>query len=207
MGFKHPVAAKPAQLLVAQSDPNAPNQPEAVPWIFYDTQAYVDNTTLTLNFFQVTNVDRSITNMVTAGQLPHPQFFEWYYVGLDVLRAPTTAAGGVVGAIDDIQRLMLTSRPFWTFTMSDKILGPFPLSFMHASGGATGFGWGTFTAEESIQYGNNAIFDGGWCLAGAITIPPKVGFGITLNWPAVVDLTADVNLRLWMAGTLHRRVL
>ena len=59
----------------------------------------------------------------------------------------------------------------------------------------------------TVQYANNGVFDGGWCVDGAITIPPKVGFDITLNWPAAVDLTADVLIRFWMAGVLHRRVL
>ncbi|MEE8177702.1 MAG: hypothetical protein V3T65_06885 [Acidobacteriota bacterium] len=209
MGFRSPVKAKTYRQLVDQANPRLPGQSEALAWVFYDTQNFVDNVSTRLTFFQVTNVDRTITNMVTAGSLPEPQFFEWWYAGVDVLRDVTTSAIDVAtGSLDDVQSLVLTSRPTWTFTMSDKIVGPFPLSFCHASGGVTGFGFGTATASVvTVQYANNGVFDGGFCVDGAITIPPKVGFDITLNWPAAVDLTADVFLRFWMAGVLHRRVL
>lgn len=207
MGFRIPVTAKTAEQLIAQSNPSAANQPEALPWVLYDTINYVDNTTLQLVFFGATQADRTLSNMQAGGQLPDPQFFEIAYFGLDILRGVTTAAGGVAGALDDIQNLILVNRPTWEFNISNKIFGPFPASFLHASGGVTGFGYGTFTAEESIQYGNNGIFDGGFCVSKAITIPPKVGFDITMNWNAAVNLTADVLLRFWMAGVLHRRVL
>lgn len=207
MGFKTPVRPKTKAQLMAIANPQMANQPEALPWILFDTQTYVDNTTTRLTFFQTTSTDPSITNMETAGQLPDPQFFEIHYFGLDVLRDVTTAAGGTAGAIDDIQKLILTNRMYWAFTISNKKFGYFPATFLHASGGATGFGWGTFTAEESIQYGNNGLFDGGYAVDGALVIPPKVGFTIETNWPAAVDITADVKLRFWMAGVLYRRVL
>lgn len=212
MGFRSPVKPKTYQQLVEQANPRLPGQSEALAWVFYDTQNYVDNVTTRLTFFQVTNVDRTITNMVTAGSLPEPQFFEWWYAGVDVLRDVTSTPEGITGSLDDIQSLILVGRPTWTFTISDKIVGPFPLSFFHASGGVTGFGWGVDNVAAGgtptqTEYANNGVFDGGFCIDGGITIPPKIGFDIVLNWNAAVDLTADVFLRVWMAGVLHRRVL
>lgn len=206
-GFSYPVKAKTWQQLERESNPSAPGQSEAVPATFYDTETYVDNTTTQLTFFATTKNDRSLSNMQASGQFTHPNFFEIHYVGLDVLRNVTLGTGSVAGAWDDIHRLVLTSRGFARFEMSDKNLPELPISFLHQSGGVTGFGYGTLTAPAAIQYGNNGLFDGGFCVRGAIVIPPKVGFSWTLRWPAVVDLTADVQLRLWMAGVFHRRVL
>lgn len=193
--------------LARQSRPVLPGQPELVPWVFYDTQLYTSGTTTSLSFFQVTSTDRTISNMVNAGSLPTPQFFVWYYWGLDVLSRPTTVAGGATGQIDDISQLVLTGRGIATFNYQDKDYGPFPLSFLHASGGPVGFGWGTFTAEESIQYANNGVFDGGFCWNGAITIEPNAGFRVTLTWPAAITLAGgNTNLRVWMMGALNRKV-
>lgn len=206
MGFRIPVFGKSYEQVAAAAYPQVAGQPEAVPWIFYDSETYVDASTTTLTFFQTTKNDRSLSNMEVAGSIPNPQAFQLYYTGLDVLRAPTTAAGGVAGAIDDIHRLVLTGRPRFTLILSDKNYGPFPLSFLHASGGAIGFGWGTFTAEESIQYANNGVFDGGFCWDGSIIIPPSTGFRWVVEWPSAVDITADVVLRLWIGGALFRAV-
>ncbi len=208
MGFRHPVKAKDREQLILQSNPIAANQPEALAWVFFDTQNYVDATTVRLQFFRTTSTDFSITNMESGGQLPEPQFFEIYYFGCDILRDVTfDAVADNSGAWNDIQSLVLTSRPVWTFNISNKAIGPFPLSFCHQSGGVIGFAAATFVAPAKLQYGLNGPQDGGFCTDGSITIPPKVGFDVTVQWPAAVNITADVNVRFWMAGTLHRRVL
>ena len=207
MGFKFPVKPRTRAILTQLANPSLPGQSEAVPWVFFDTQNFVSGTTTRLTFFQTTSPDRSITNMVTAGSLPHPQFFEWYYIGLDILQRPSSSAD-ITGAWDNVIQLILSTRGHWTFTMSDKILGQFPLTFLHASGGVTGFAASAgATTTANIQYANNAIFDGGWCLDGSIIIPPKVGFNIEFQWPSTFTLTGNLDLRCWIAGTLHRRVL
>ena len=206
--MKIPIKPRTNPELEAIPNPILANQPEAVPWQFYDQQTYVDATTTQLTFFTATNNDRTLSNMQAAGQITDPNYFEIYCFGCDVLRDVTTAAGAQVGALDDLQLLLLTGRPTWTFNMSDKQFGPFPLLGLHAQGGAIGFGWGTFTAEESIQYANNSYPDGGFgYVGGALVIPPKVAFDVTVRWNATVNLTADVALRMWMFGVLHRRVL
>lgn len=92
--------------------------------------------------------------------------------------------------------------------MSNKNYGPFPLMSCHSLGGATGVGYGTFTAEESIQQANVGIpGSGGFPFMGALVIPPKVGFGVTLNWSGAQTLTADARIRIGLAGVLYRRVL
>lgn len=210
-----PVKSLTKQKLDAIANPQAVGQPEAIAWDFYDTQLYVDAVTTQLTFFQTTSTDPSISNMQNAGQLPDPQYFRWYYGFLDVLRQPTVTSVAapdqlVPGAIDDIDNLIKDSRPTWTFNLQDKRYGPFPLSRLHGSGGAVGFATavGTVTAENvsRYEYGQNSVPSSTWCWDGSIVISPKVGFSIVLDWPAAVNLTADMNLRFIMSGVLFRAV-
>jgi hypothetical protein len=210
---KMKIVPKTRQQLMRLANPEQANQPEVLPWVLYDTQVYVDATTTSLTFFANTNNNKSLSNMESAGQIPDPQFFEIHYFGLDMQRLVTTTAGGIPGAINDVQALIYgdantgAEAGRWTFNISNKRFGPFPLSFLHASGGVTGFMAGTWTAEESLAYANNGIFDGGFYVGGNLIIPPKVGFDVTLDWGGTVDLTADMALRMWMLGVLYRRVL
>ena len=210
---KVPIKPQTYGRLVAESRPSLPGQPETIPWVFYDSQEFISGTTTQLRFFSVTATDRSISNMVNAGQIPDPQFFTWYYWGCDVLLRPssTVVANSNLGAIDDIAQLTLSGRGTATFTLSDKVYGPFPLSFLHTSGGPLGFGWGSFPGGavpgESAQYANNGVMDGGYAWNGAILISPKEGFFIDLNWPAALTLDAgNTFLRVWMYGQLSRKV-
>jgi hypothetical protein len=199
--------AKTRAQLDALALPSNARQPEALPWILYHQKTYTSGTTTKLTFFDAVESDDTLGNMETQGSLPDPQYFEIHYIGADFLLDATTAAGGEVGAIDDVAKLLFTGRGTWTLSIAKKAYGPFPLSFLHASGGPTGFGWGTFTAEESIQYANNGIFDGGWCVGGALIIPPKVGFSFEVRWSAAQTLNAgNTGVRAWMAGVLHRQV-
>lgn len=203
-----PIRPKSYGQLRQESGPSLPGQPEQIPVVFYDTQLYTSGTTTSMSFFASVSNDKTVSNMVNAGQFPSPQYFQWFDWGVDVLQDATTQAGGETGIIDDIQKLVLVSRAYAEFTLSDKQYGKVPLSFLHASGGATGFGWGTFTAEESIQFGNNGVFDGGWSWNGAIIIPPNTGFTITLTFAAAQTLqSGNTKLRMWMRGLIDRKVL
>lgn len=189
--------------------PEQSRQPEAVPYVFYDTQLYTSGTTVQLTFFAGTQTDRSLSNMEAAGALPDPQYFEVQFFGCDILcDASLAGASTEVGALDDLQKLLLVSRSRFTFTMSNKTYGPIPLSFLHASGGATGAMAGTMTAPNMVQVANNGIFDGGYYVGGSIVIPPKVGFGMVLDFSGAQTLNAgNTYIRLWMHGQLNRRVL
>lgn len=196
--------------LAAAANPQVGNQPEAIPWILYDTATYVSGTTTTLSLFAAVNADKTLSNMESSGQLPDPQYMIVHYVTCDILVTPTVVvAGTTVGALNDIDLLLKgTSRATFTFAMSNKNYGPFPLNACHSLGGATGTGWGTLTAQTSIQQANNGIpGSGGFPFMGAIVIPPKVGFGITLNFAAAQTLSANALIRIGLAGVLYRRVL
>lgn len=197
-----------AAQLAAAANPSTAGQPEAIPWFLYDTQTWTDNATVRSTFFGAANNDKTLSNMESGGQLPDPQYMIVHYITCDLLRLPTTAAGGVDGALNDIELFLKGGRATFTFQMSNKAYGPFPLSLCHSTGGATGIGYGTFTAEESIQQSNNGIpGSGGFPFGGALVIPPKVGFSVVVETAAAVNMTADLSIRMGIAGVLYRRVL
>ena len=204
--------------LMRLANPEMANQPEVLPWVLYDTQTFVSGTTQSLNFFSTLQTNKSLGNMESAGQIPDPQFFEVHYFGCDIMVTPTTIASGVVGAIDDIHKLLWgdagdgSDAGRFTFVISNKRIGPFPLSYCHGSGGAIGFGWSNDNVAaggtpESIQYANNGVFDGGYYAGGSIIIPPKIGFNVDLDWGGPITLSGNVAIRFNLMGVLHRRVL
>lgn len=207
---KFKIVPKTRAQLQAKANPAQANQPESLPWVLYSTKLFTSNSTTELTFFDRTEGgDLSLTNMEAASVITDPKYFEIESMGLDILMDATVEnAADELGALDDIQKLMLVGRSYFLFTMSDKKFGPFPASFLHASGGATGFGWGTLVASNNIQYANNGIFDGGYYVGGSLVIPPNTGFDFKITWPAVTVLKAgNTYLRAWMQGTMHRRVL
>lgn len=210
MGFGARFNAATRGQLRAKATPPSGNAPEAIWWEYYDTQTYVDNTTLTLNFFQVTNVDRTITNMPSAGQLPDPQWLSIYDITCDFLVQNTSVAGavGVTGVYNDLALLLMIGRPTWTLQISDKNYGPFSLTLLHGTGSPVGFiaANGTAAATEQHQLASN-VLNPGWNYKGSLIIPPKTNFVITVNWSAAQNLTADVPVRLALHGILSRRTL
>lgn len=210
MGFRFPVHAKPRAVLAAQANPELANQPEALPWALYDTQAWTSGTTASQNYFLAQQNDKTLGNMEGPGQLPDPQYFEIWYWGIDYLFASINAAAPAltVSQQADLINIIWTQRATWLFAISNKNIGPFPATFFHGSGGPTGFGWTNSATTGRLEYANNGVFDGGYCVAGAITIPPKLGFVITLATAAAPTLgVTPLNIRAWQAGVLHRRVL
>lgn len=212
--MKHPIQAKTADQLRNQATPGSSDQPEAQPWVLYHTETYTSGTTTQLTFFDAVQTPDN-GNMDAASVLSSPKYFEWWCLGLDVLLRPSdvsNAGASAAGATDDIQNLVMSSRPHWTFELADKQLGSFPLSFLHTSGGATGMTSraGTLAADDThrFEHALNSVPDGGYWIGGAVLIPPQQSFNITVNWPSAVTLeNGDTDLRMWMAGTLYRRVL
>lgn len=202
------IEALTRQQLDAIAFPERANQPEALPWVFYDTQLVTSGTTAQLNFFGNINADKTMSNMQSQGQLPDPQYFRVYSVLCDILQPVSFLANVGTGALADIEIMLKTQRATWQLQYSDKMWGPFPLTFAHASGGATGVAAGTWTAPQALQQGNNGIFDGGFPAGGALVIPPKTAFSAQINFAAAPTLAGgNPNVRFCLFGTLYRRVL
>ena len=204
------VVARTRPALARAANPQSAKEPEALPWILFDTQAWTTAVTTTQTYFTSVQNDKTLGNMEGPGQLPDPQYFEIHYIGADFLLSPNSVASvAAAGPLNDIAQFLFAQRGIWTFNVSNKRVGPFPLSFLHASGGPTGYlAITNAAAAQKNEYANNGIFDGGFCVGGAIMIPPKVSFDITLQLAAAAALqTSPLNVRVWMAGSLYRRVL
>lgn len=206
-GFGSNYTALPAAAVRAQATPPAGNSQEAIWHCLYDTNTYTDNTTTRLTFFDAARGDVTLSNMEVAGQLSAPQTFQVHNVCCDAWTASgvSTAAGGLVGNLDDLQLLLVVGRPVWTLNMASKRYGPYPLTALHGTGGPTGFGYGTFTAEESLQFAKNTDSPG-WNYYGKIIILEQSSFNMEVQWAAAQNLTADWRIRISMFGVLNRRV-
>lgn len=199
--------------LDAISNPTLANQPEVVPWFLYDTAAVTTGVATPLVFFVNQNVDKTLSNMEGPGQLPDPQYFELFYVAADILQVPTATAlaGEPNAAWANVENILKTVRATFLLEISGKKYGPFPLTSTAATGGATGAGYGYGTAANgtSAALVNSGIpGSGGFPFSGAVVIPPKVGFSITVSFAAAPTITGGpINLRMVLAGNLYRRVL
>lgn len=206
------VARRKDQLQEAATPTGGSGMSEAVPAVQYDTLTYASAATTQLRFFATTKNTRQLSNMELAGQFPAPQYFELYYVGLDVLTPPQA---GALSASLDVWGILFGSGaaaqggPTLTFSIASKEQFQIPLSYAHGSGGNVGFGWSEAAnaAAGGAEWANNSIPDGGFPVGGSIMIPPTQGFSVVLDWPAAVALSADRALRINLVGTLHRRIL
>lgn len=188
------------------ASPRDPQQPEAIPFVLFDTLNLLAAGVQSLTFFQQNSSDRTLTN-VSGGQLAQGFRFRIYAYGLDVLREPSAGAGTTAGVLTDVARIVKTNRGTWTFNKSQKTYGPIPLSFCHASGGETGFLAATLTAPANLQFANNGVFSGGFSTDGAIIITDKEPFDVTINFATpFTALSADALLRAYLRGVLYRPV-
>ncbi len=195
------------------SNPIAANQPEVVPWQLYDTQNITTAVATPLVFFGGQNNDKTLSNMEGPGQLTDPQYFIVHYLAADFLQAPaaTALANEPNSALANVENVLKTVRATFTFSMSNKQYGPFSLTMAHGTGGASfsGYGYGTAANGTSAGVVNNGIVgSGGFPFSGAVVIPPKVGFNVTVNFSAAPTIVAGpLPLRLSLIGALYRRVL
>ena len=208
MGARFPVKPKTVQELAQMTSPaTVPGgNVESYPTVWFDTQTYLAAGSANLRFFQTTNQDQTLSNMENAGSFPDPKFFQLWYVTCTVL-LPTNELA-VPSQWADMDNIVRIGRPNLSISISDKTYGPIPLTFAHASGGPTGFGYNAAAvAATATEYANNGVFDGGYCYAGSIIIPPKVGFNWLIEWGNAQAVLADTLIRLEMNGVSYRRIL
>ncbi len=203
------VVARTRPALARAANPQSAKEPEALPWVLFDTQSWTTAVDATKTYFTAVQNDKTLGNMEGPGQLPDPQYYEIHYIGCDfLLQEQFQAAAAATGPITDILQFLFAQRGIFTFNISNKRVGPFPLSFLHASGGATGYVSTNSATTGKVEFANNGIFDGGFCVGGALLIPPKVSFDVTVQLAAAPTLnTSPLNVRVWLAGALYRRVL
>lgn len=217
-------AALPAMILIpwapalsrdeldALANPVYANQPEVVPWQLFDTQSLATATSAPLVYYQTINSDKTMSNMEGPGQLPEPQYLVVHYIACDILQIPTLNDGTAVNAaLANVENILKTCRATFEFNMSNKRYGPFSLTMTAATGGATfsGVAEGATAAGATFGVVNNGIpGSGGYPFSGALVVPPKIGFDVTIRFGTATTLvTGPVNVRVSMVGALYRRVL
>lgn len=195
--------------------PMIPGQPERIPFVWYDTATITSGTTVTLDFFNTVQTDKVLGNMEAAGQIPAPQYFDVYHIGVKPELAP--AATGLsatptnAGAQNDMQTILRGSAEL---IIAQKSYWRGPIFLVPPGGGvwggaAIGF-TGTATDGERQDWANNGRADlrnrNNWW--GDVTIPHNQNFLLRLAWSSAVTLAAsDTQVTCYLAGYLYRRVL
>lgn len=220
MPNQHPKGqGKTIEQLAAGITPMMPGQPERIPWTWFDTQTYVSATTTRLDFFQSVNADKTLSNMVAAGQIPAPQFFDLYHASIAYLvpfsaTIPIVTAPALTGALNDVDRLSqgaagfaVASKTYWEGPQLALPCGGGPnakLAFASTGTEATAF-------SSTAQYATNGVPDlrNRYCFWGDITIPANQSFIWSLTWAAALTFAPSTNraIKVWMDGYLYRRVL
>lgn len=149
--------------------------------------------------------------MEGPGQLPDPQFLVVQYVAADLLVIPAATAltAEPNTAWSDMENVLKKTRTTFEISIANKLYGPFSLTMCQATGGTTGagYGYGTASSGTSAALANNgAIATGGFPFCGALVIPPKLGFSLTLRFGANVTLAATMLIRMSLVGQLYRKV-
>jgi hypothetical protein len=189
-------------------NPDSANQPEVVPWIFYDTQSVATATSGSVQFFSQVQSDKTLGNIEQPSTLADPQFFEITAFGIDYIAAPTVDASGVAGATADLANFLYTSRATFEFSLNSKLYLRVPATFLTNGGAIALSSTGTPAATSTLSsasIGTPGL--GGFNVNQAIVISPKQNFTAQLTLGAATTFAATRQFRLWMAGALYRRVL
>lgn len=187
-------------------NPQSANQPEAISWVYYDTQSLATASAGPLNFFTSVQADRTLGNLEQPGTIPDPFYFEIVSIGIDFLVVPDISA--TFGPIADLANFLHTTRATFTFALAGKEYLRIPATFLTCSGAPVANATGSTTAGQIFSVPTNGVAGtGGFKVNKSIVIPPKQSFVTRIELGAASTLTATRNIRLWMAGVLHRRVL
>ena len=203
-----PFRAKSRAAVQAAATPPSGHAQEAIWHQVYDSQTYTDNVTVTMTFFQVTNADKTLSNLPQGGVFPSPQSLQIHNICCDILSpVPVSTSATLTGVLNDLALLLFGSaqRPVWTLEISDKKYGPYSLTTLGGTGGPTGFGF-SGDGAEIIEFAKNDP-SGGWNYFGRVIIPEQNNFKLIIDYAAAADVTENKIFRVSMFGVLGRRVL
>jgi hypothetical protein len=197
-----PVRAKSIEELTGVT---SPTKTMVVRAPLYDTQTIVSGTTTSLTFFNAINADKTLSNVRgNGGVLPAGTYFEPLWLNVDFIGVNVLGAGTALGMLNDINNLVLTGRGIITITIGQTALPPIPLSYCHASGGATGTVGASLTAPAQLQFGTNGIQDSGYCLANSWTLTPNTSFSALVQFGAAVTVASTTpQLRVSFDGNWY----
>lgn len=201
-------APKGYKTLVALSRPQRADQPEALPWVMFDTQAYAAAGSARLTYYATAQTDPTLGNLPN-GTLETYQFFEFHREFLSFL-APLsiTTTAAVTGSANDIDILHKTARGTRTLSIGQKSQGPFPIDYFGRPGGPVfqGVAEGTETAPaRNIIQAGETVMNGGFPHGGAFVLGPQQKMSIFLDFNSTA-ISAQMNVRHSILGIFHRRV-
>jgi hypothetical protein len=208
--------AIPTLTELAQYNPNRPDQVEGLKWSLYDSLTYATTGQSQLTFFQqpqggTANKTLANTDMTAAGALPAPQSF--LITGIQLFFFPgdlisTYGAGAASAFINDTYKFW--TQPAWLelFIGSKPYLDEAPLLKFPPANGMSGFAG----ISDSTTAGAAQQSQIGYASAGGMPYevnPPVLlvatqNFKVTLNWPALVTITAAATVYCNLTGFLYR---
>lgn len=206
MAVRYPVNPQTYQALAAAGSAASANQPEVVPYVFYDSQDFASNWT-SVAFFASTSSDATISNIEQPNTISAEQFFNIWAITLDWLIAATAVtAAGAASIVDDLAQIQAGARAIFNMQISQKKYLQVPIHALHSSGGINATIVGSTTANSMTNYAQNWYPDGGYNIGGALLLPPKQTFQVTVTGVAAT-LVATRKGRISMHGPLFRRVV
>jgi hypothetical protein len=182
---------------------------EVIPAVLYDTQTYVDNTTVILPFFTTSPANESISNVNPPAVLPNPESFLikniYWMVPNELETIDQGGAGALVSQFNDI--ILLANTGILKLIIGDKPYGPWPLyrlpcsTFPKAALAAAG----AEAANLVSAYGNT---DGPqYPVLPPLLIAPTQKFRVSLEWPAgAVNLAANRLIKVGLDGQKSRGI-
>lgn len=183
---------------------------EVIPAILYDTQTYVDNTTVILPFFTSVPANESVSNVNPPAVLPNPESFLikniFWFVPTELETIDQGAAAAALPSqFDDI--ILLANTGILKLFIGDKPYGPWPLYRLPCST----FPKGNFAAAGAEAanlvsgYGNT---DGPqYPVLPPLLIAPTQKFRVSLEWPAgAVNLAANRSIKVGLDGQKSRGI-
>jgi hypothetical protein len=183
---------------------------EVIPYILYDTQTYVDNTTTILEFFSAIPASEAISNVNPPRVLPNPESFliqcisVYFPIQVETIDQGAAAAA-LASQFNDI--VLLTNTGILNLRIGDKPYGPWPLfrlptsTYPKASLAAAG----AEAANLVNAFGNT---DGPlYSLIPNLLIAPQQRFSVTLSWPSgAVNTTANRDIKVLLDGQKSRAI-
>lgn len=211
MFLKLRYSPKAYQTLVNLSRPARADQPEALPWVMFDTQQYAAAGSSRLTYYNSTAAslnDGTMSNLAN-GTLETYQFFEFHREFLSFLAAlSVTTTAAVTGAANDVDLLHKSARGTRTLTIGQKTQGPFPIDYFGRPGGVVfaGIAEGTETAPaRNIIQSGETVMNGGFPHEGAFVLGPQQKITVLLDFNSTA-ISAAMNIRHSILGVFHRRV-
>lgn len=208
MPIRYEVKAYPKAVLDSQAKPEVFNQPEFIPWVWYDTQNIATNQGQ-LSFFASTNNDTTITNIQIANTFSADQYFRPFCITLDWLIGATyQGSSGAANIVDDLLAIQNAWRGIFYLRISAKDYAQVPMHALHASGGIYVSALLGTVSSGILNYGMNWMPDGGYWINGAIVFAPLMNFQCFLQGTGSLTLNASPrSTRISFHGSLSRRVL